>query len=364
MLIYQQGYDDLLDICKQIIRHRQKMAKPKVDEVVCKHIDLDISNEDLLSHLIGESLLKRIDRKLLESKNIYVQEFDIPQIKLFYSMSEAVPFVAASHAMANQYLYAAIRDLKRAAIIDIGIGKGRQVLNLLDTVQADRGKLESLIIIGVDPDESNLSDTEAKIGEKLKEFPVALQFHPVHKMIEQFSDGDFDELHNLGDGNLCINSAFSLHHTRHRLGDNELRTDLFRKFASLKPRVLTLVEPHSNHDTEDLPKRFHHCWEHFGHVFKLIDESRIEDTHKFSIKVKFFGREIRDIFGVSDHFRSERHELYDSWILRMSRAGFKPMDLLDMQVVLPSYCESTVSEGLVRLNYDGVTVVSVMGYRL
>ena len=103
-MIYQQGYDELLDICKQITRHRQKLAKPKVDEVVCKRIDLNISNEDLLSHLIGESLLKRIDRKLLESKNIYVQEFDIPQIKLFYSMSEAVPFVGAGHVLANQYL--------------------------------------------------------------------------------------------------------------------------------------------------------------------------------------------------------------------------------------------------------------------
>jgi hypothetical protein len=340
------------------------MAKPKVDEVVCKHIDLNISNEDLLSHLIGESLLKRIDRKLLESKNIYIQEFDIPQIKLFYSMSEAVPFVGAGHALANQYLYSAIHDLKHAAVVDIGIGKGRQALNLLDMVYSERGKLESLTIIGVDPDESNLLDTRAKLGERTNNYPVALRFHPVCKLIEQFTDGDFERLRELGGENLWINSSFSLHHTLHPLRDNELRTDLFRKFAALRPRVLTLVEPNSNHDTEDLPKRFHYCWEHFGHVFRLIDESSIKDTHKFSIKVKFFGREIRDIFGVSDFFRSERHELYDSWLLRMSRAGFKPLDMVDLRVELPPYCESSVSEGLVRLNYGGTTIVSVMGYSL
>ena len=363
-MIYQQGYDELLDICKQITRHRQKLAKPKVDEVVCKRIDLNISNEDLLSHLIGESLLKRIDRKLLESKNIYVQEFDIPQIKLFYSMSEAVPFVGAGHALANQYLFSTIHELKHAAVIDIGIGKGRQVLNLLDMVQVDTGKLESLTIIGIDPDECNLNDTGAKLEEREKNIPVALQFHPICKLVEQCTNGDFEHLRELGGNNICINSAFSLHHTMHPLRDNELRTNLFRKFAGLHPRALTLVEPNSNHDTEDLPKRFHYCWEHFGHVFKLIDESTIEDTHKFSIKVKFFGREIRDIFGVSDFFRSERHELYDSWLLRLSRAGFKPLDTCDLRIELPSYCGSSISEGQACLDYDNVTIVSVMGYSL
>jgi hypothetical protein len=363
-LIYQEEYDGLLDICKQITRHRQKLAKPRVEGVVCKHIDLNISNQDLLAHLIGESLLKRIDQKLLESKNIYIQEFDIPQIKLFYSMSEAIPFVEVGHTLANQYMFSVIHEVKDATIIDIGIGKGRQALNLLDMVRADRGKLESLSIIGIDPDENNLIDTEAKLKKLEKDFPVALCFHPICNLIEKLSDSDFKGLGERVGQNLCINSAFSLHHTMHPLRDNGLRTELFKKFAALRPRVLTLVEPNSDHDTEDLPKRFHYSWEHFGHVFKLIDESGIKDTHKFSIKVKFFGREIRDIFGVSDHFRSERHELYDSWLLRLSRAGFKPMDLLDLRMELPSYCEGSISEGLVRLNYEGVTIVSVMGYTL
>ncbi len=361
-MIYQQGYDELLGICKQITSHRQKLAKPKVDEVVCKHIDLDITNENLLSHLIGESLLKRIDRKLLESKNIYVQQFDIPQIQLFYSMSEAIPLVAAGHALANQYIHPVIRDLKKAVVIDIGIGKGRQMLNLLDMVEVDRGRLESLLIIGIDPDEKNLLDTEAKLRER--KLPIPLHFQPICGMIEDLTENDYREIKSLGGKNICINSAFSLHHSSHPLNDTELRTNLLRRFASLKPLVLTLVEPNSDHDTEDLPKRFHHSWEHFGHVFKLIDASSIDDTHKFSIKVKFFGREIRDIFGVSDHFRSERHELYESWLLRLSRAGFKPLDYQDFQVSLPDYVSSSVSEGLVRLNFEDVTVVSVMGYIL
>jgi hypothetical protein len=45
---------------------------------------------------------------------------------------------------------------------------------------------------------------------------------------------------------------------------------------------------------------------------------------KFAIKEKFFGREVRDILGTSDNFRCERHEPYDSWLLRLTKAGLRP----------------------------------------
>jgi hypothetical protein len=125
---------------------------------------------------------------------------------------------------------------------------------------------------------------------------------------------------------------------------------------------LTLVEPNSNHDTEELTKRVHHSWEHFGNVFALVDEAAIDVSHKYLIKGKFFAREIRDIFGVSDHFRCERHELYDAWLLRLFKAGFKPVDLGEVSVKLPPYCQYDTSEGLVRLNYNGTTIVAMMAF--
>ncbi len=125
-----------------------------------------------------------------------------------------------------------------------------------------------------------------------------------------------------------------------------------------------MIEPNSNHDTGKLTKRFHNCWQHFGNVFALVDESKIENTHKFLIKEKFFGREIRDIFGVSDHFRCERHELYDSWLLRLHRAGYKPFDFNDLTVELPEYCQYSVSEGMVRMDYNNITIVAVIAFSL
>ena len=59
-MIYQNSYEEIISLSKQITRHRQKLAKPKISELVQKHIDINVSNEDLLLHIIGESLLKRI----------------------------------------------------------------------------------------------------------------------------------------------------------------------------------------------------------------------------------------------------------------------------------------------------------------
>lgn len=363
-MIYQKGYDALLKICKQITTHRQKIAKPKIEELIYKHIDIHISNEDLLSHLISESLLKRIDRQLLESKNIYIQHFDIPQITLFYSMAKAIPFVSAGHHAANQYLAEVMGNLEAASLFEIGIGKGLQVKNLLNLLKERKNKLETVNIIALDPDKRNLEESKVLLDHIQKELHFTLHYYSFHKMIEEFTDRDYEYIKEIGKDTVVINSAFTLHHTSHPINDHECRTNLLKKLAQLKPLVFTLVEPNSNHDVEDLSKRFHHSWEHFGKVFKLIDESNIDESHKFSIKENFFGREIRDIFGVSDYFRTERHELYDSWLLRLSRAGFKPIDYHDIKVELPEYCSYSISDGLIRMNYDNTTVVAVFGYTL
>lgn len=363
-LIYQRLYDEIIRIPKQITSHRQLLAKPKIEGLILKQVDTETSNEDLLAHLIGESLMKRIDRQLLESKNIYIQHFDIPQITLFYSMAEAVPFVSAGHHLANQYLEREMSGLRAATVFDIGIGKARQITRLLQMLKNGDSKLETLNIIGADPVQQNLETSKAIIDQLSAELQFTVNFFPICSLIEDFSAQDYEEVKNIGGDHILINSAFTFHHTSHPLYDTESRTNLLKKLAALKPLAITLVEPSSNHDTEELTRRVHHSWQHFGTVFQFIDEANIDLSHKFSIKEKFFGREIRDIFGVSDHFRSERHELYDSWLLRLYKAGFKPIELIDLKVELPDYCSYSISEGLVRLDYNNTTIVAVLGFKL
>lgn len=361
-MIYQEDYDQLIDICRQITSHRQLLAKPRIEQLILQQVDANVANAQLLSHLIAESLMRRIDRQLVESKNIFVQEFDVPQTELFYSMAEAVPFVYVGHDLANQVMEQAVRDLGFFTILDIGIGNGGQVKRLLDSLAGRGGELKTVQVIGLDPVEKNLGQARLRLEQAAKNYPFKVDFQPLCSLVEELTDDDFQSIRDSSKGNLIINSAFAFHHTSHPLNDPRARTELLKRMASLKPRILTLVEPNSNHDTEELTKRVHHSWEHFGNVFALVDESGIDVSHKYLIKGKFFAREIRDIFGVSDHFRCERHELYDSWLLRLFKAGFKPVDLGDVSVTLPPYCHYDISEGLVRLDYNDTTIVAMMAF--
>lgn len=361
-VIYQEDYDQLIDICRQITSHRQMLAKPRIEQLLLQQVNAEVDNPRLLSHLIAESLMRRIDRQLVESKNIFVQEFDVPQIELFYSMAEAVPFVYVGHDMANQALAKSVRELAFFTILDIGIGKGGQVKRLLDVLAARGAELRAVQVIGLDPLEKNLAEARNLLEEAEKGYPFEVNFRPLCSLVEELSDDDFRSIRDSSKGNLVINSAFAFHHTSHPLNAPQARTELLERLASLKPRLLTLVEPNSNHDTEELAKRVHHSWEHFGNVFALVDEAGIDISHKYLIKGKFFAREIRDIFGVSDHFRCERHELYESWLLRLFKAGFKPVDLGEVSVNLPQYCQYDVSEGLVRLDYNKTTIVAMMAF--
>jgi len=360
-VIYQEHYDQLIDVCKQITSHRQLLAKPRIEKLMLGHVDEKVGNPDLLAHLIAESLMRRIDRQLVESKNIFVQEFDVPQIELFYSMAEAVPFVYVGQDLANRCLAQTVRDLPHFTIIDIGIGNGGQVKRLLDSL-AGGGKLESVHVFGLDPLEKNIAESRTRLTEAQSDYPFELEFHPLCGLVETMSDEDLCRIRDISKGNLVINSAFAFHHTGHPLNDQRARTELLARLASLNPLALTLVEPNSNHDTEDLVKRVHNSWQHFGNVFALVDESGIDSSHKYIIKGKFFAREIRDIFGVSDHFRCERHELYDSWLLRLFKAGYKALDLGDPDVQLPPYCQFDVSDGLMRMKYRDVTIVALMAF--
>ena len=177
------------------------------------------------------------------------------------------------------------------------------------------------------------------------------------------SDNDFKQIKKLGKGNLLINSAFSMHHIAHPLNDTEFRTEVFRRIKDLDPLLFTLAEPNSDHDVENISKRLYNCWNHFGTVFNLIDHSTLEPEHKFLVKNTFFGREIRDMFGVSDYVRSERHESIESWLMRFIRSGYEPYKFKEISTSLPEDCNVNIMDGTTTLGYKGMDLIGIFAYK-
>jgi hypothetical protein len=356
----QETYEAFFHACRQMMTHRQALAYPVLEDFILRHVDFGTPNAALLSHIMAESLFKRLDSNLLEGKNIYVQSFDIPQIKMFYKMAKALPHVFVSHDIANQHLAQGMRETREVTFLELGIGKGVQLWKLLTLLMLDWNcRVEHVRVIGVDPDPANLEDTGASLAKLRKILPFNITYQPVCNVIEEIPEHDLSAMVGGGGENLFINAAFTLHHTYSPPDNKTTRLRLFQRLAKLRPRTFTLIEPHSDHDTESLSRRFHHAWNHFGTIFDLIDQSELSPGERFIIKEKFFGREVRDIFGSSDRFRCERHELYETWLLRFARAGFKPITHFRPELNLPETCEAETSDGMVRLGFAGTCILSV-----
>jgi hypothetical protein len=360
IMIFEDRYKLILSACQDIRRHREELAKPVMAGEVLGEVGMDVPSDRLLSHMIAAALLRRVDHHLLAGKNIYLQRFEISQIDLFDLLPKAIPLVPQSYVIANQYLVHALRRLRRPALLEIGVGKGAQVAALLRALAADPGDLQRLRVVALDPNPQHVAEAEAALAALRPALPFELEVAPRCALVERCDAAALLEVADAADG-VAINAAYALHHTRGPR-DPELRTHLLRRLAGLRPRVFTMIEPNANHDTDVLTRRVHSCWEHFGHVFDLIDRSDASPIEKFAIKEKFFGREVRDILGTSDAFRCERHEPYESWLLRLAKAGLRPYAGVDVAVTLPGYCQATVREGLVRLGYRGVPLVAVFAY--
>ncbi|MCB9761468.1 MAG: hypothetical protein H6739_16615 [Alphaproteobacteria bacterium] len=356
----ERTYEEILQACRLMMRHRQALAYPMLEKYVLSYVDVHTPNAALLSHIIAESLFRRLDSTLIEGKNIYVQKFDIPQITMFYKMAQAYPHIYVSHEIANQYLAQGMRHEEEVTLLDIGVGKGVQVQRLLTRLMLDQTcRIKRVHIIGMDPDRANVDDARAALMDLQQIVPFKIIYHPCEGCFEDLSLSELDALRRVGQGAFFVNAAYALHHTMHPPGDTSYRTTLVERLSDMRPRVFTLVEPSSDHDTESLSKRFHNCWQHFGTVYDLIDESGLSPAERFSIKETFVGREIRDMFGASDRFRCERHETYERWLFRLTRAGFSFVKGVDVEFSLPSYGESWVSDGLIRLGYNGLPLIAV-----
>ncbi|HEY0135784.1 MAG TPA: GRAS family protein, partial [Nannocystis sp.] len=279
-------------------------------------------------------------------------------------LRKAIPVLPQAYAIANQHLVHTLRGIRSAALLDIGIGKGAQVVTILRTLGAEPGALRRLRIVALDPSASNLAEAKSAIEAAVSQMPglpFTVEIAQLRGLIERWEPAALQHTIGAVDG-VAINAAYALHHTTHPPNDQQARTDLLRRLAGLRPRVFTLVEPNANHDTELLTKRVHSCWQHFGAVFDLVDRSDASPREKLAIKDKFFGREVRDILGTSDTFRCERHEPYESWLLRLTKAGLKPHPPIKLDITLPDYCWATEREGLVRLGYRDQALIAAFAY--
>ena len=162
-MIYADRYNIILSACQDLRRRRDQLAGPAIAGLVLDEVGMDVPSDVLLSHIVSEALLRRVDRNLLAGKNIYLQAYEVAQIDLFDLLRKALPPLVQGYAIANQHLAHALAELEGAALLDIGVGKGVQLAMLMTTLAAAPGRLRRLRVVALDPSAANLVEAQAVI---------------------------------------------------------------------------------------------------------------------------------------------------------------------------------------------------------
>ena len=272
--------------------------------------------------VFASALAQRVSGAMAQTANLYLRRFEVPQIELFNLLGRCMPMVTLATQVANAVIAEALRGQAHATVIDIGIGTGRQIVALLEQLQA-AGKLPAeLTVIGVEPGLDALAAARSALAETTSRMGVALHFHGFASCAEALTDADWAAMQAQCATRPVINASFALHHIADNAQGHDQRSRVLRQLHALQPLALVLTEPDVDHLEPRFLPRFGHCLRHFGAVFDLLDALPITQAERDALKVGFFGREIADVLGTAEPLRSERHESTSAWQRRLAETGF------------------------------------------
>jgi tellurite resistance protein len=354
-------YAALALAAQHIEANRLDAARDALSSLVNNQLALDDRQEDLLYFLLAAGLSKRLEGPTYEEINLYLRDYDVPQIRLFNLLAERVPTMALGTWLANKMLVRTLREHARPTLVDFGTGTGRQMVSLLRMLNEDPRSLTALRLVLIEPDPNSLKRAVESASSAARECRFSVEIQAIPKLAEEMDDHDWRSLMP-SQGTLVINESFTLHHVSDEIDGGDGRDTVLARIRALEPELFVATEPDVDHDTMRLSDRLAHCHQHFRSMFAQIDRLDIVENDRAAIKVCFFGREMEDILGAPDATRAERHDRAHRWLERMRNAGLKPIDLDELNLPAPevSGVELFTRDGHLSLGFQGEPLLAVL----
>ena len=319
--------------------------------------EIDENTDKLLATLFIKALKNHVGPVGID-EHIYLKKFEEPQIKLFDLIIKHFPFVNLGQKITNSLIADAMISTNKAVLIDVGIGRGIQTVSLLNEIHQRKDiDIEEITVIGIEPFKEAIYETQRSIKTIASTLNIKVDFFGIDTFAENIGSRDLSKYFPDTDFDLFINASLALHHIQ-----SPSQRDVFiAEMAKLKPKAFLLTEPNVNNLESNLYKRFQNSYEHFSHVFQVIDELNIKRKEKNALKL-FFGREIEDIIGKHNGERFECHDKAENWVSRLQKAGFKINKHFPYPVIKnnSSIRLEHSDKGFLGFNHKSETVLSII----
>src|SRR5690606_38558479 len=132
--------------------------------------------------VFGAALACRLSPAIADEANLYLTRFEVPQIHLFNLLAHEVPQVRLTTVIANrclmQGLMQGLANQAHCTIIDIGLGAGRQMIELLAMMRAaPTTHSRRVTLIGIDPSASSLALARENLRNVAERLGMVVDFH-------------------------------------------------------------------------------------------------------------------------------------------------------------------------------------------
>lgn len=284
-------------------------------------------SEAMFGYVLAKAMRKHVAGGQ-SNEHIYVQQFEIPQIRLFELLIQQLPLAALTQQCANALLTESLKNAEYPVLLDIGIGTGMQVVNVLRLLAQQNGcRVKQITVVGIEPFADAVRAAEKNFAEL--HLPFQVHFTASVGFVEKMTLAEIQALLPTHYDTLVVNASFALHHIQQAAQ----RETVFGHIRDLAPKAFVLSEPVSDHFEPHYATRFRNAVTHYGLVFEVIDSLDITKKEKAALKL-FFSREIDDVLGHTEAVRVEKQYATHQWLELFRTTGFtleKPITSFDAE---------------------------------
>lgn len=279
----------------------------------------DLENPESLFNYTLTKAMRKHTTGTQSQEHIYLQRFEIPQIRLFELLIQQFPLANLSQHCTNTLLIDALAQHTHPVLMDIGIGTGFQVANIIEGLsKKENSHVKHLTVVGIEPFADAVTTAHENVKRVSAQAPFTVELVTEVAFIENYTLETLQALLPAQHDGIYANASFALHHIQHA----SQRKTVFELLKTLGIKALALSEPNSNHYEPNYQRRFQNCVNHYGALFRIIDTLDITNTEKAALKL-FFSREIDDVLGNSEEVRVEKHYATEQWEQLLTETGFQ-----------------------------------------
>ncbi|PWA48984.1 transcription factor GRAS [Artemisia annua] len=256
---------------------------------------------------------------------------------------KSFPFMSFAYAVLTQTLVHAMSWDRVIHIVDLGSGDPQLWASFLQKLSNGPMGPPHVKVTCVSANKVLLDDLGTVLLKEAKSLDMPFQYNPLNVTLIDLTQAMLDvgpgealafvsilNFHVLLAEDDCVDMHFTVNENNDETKENNKMAEFLKMLRSMSPKLVLLVEQESDHNLTRLVDRFVEGLHYYSAIFDSIDTTFTIGEFSSDDRIRLedmVGQEILNMVACEGLERVERHERIARWVVRFSRAGFKPANL-------------------------------------